>query len=193
MILPIVRYGDPILRKKGAPVGPLSEDHQRLITDMIETMRHAKGIGLAAQQIGRALQLAIVDITGTEKRPSKMWINNQEVDPLPYMPLILIDPILDPIKKKYTEGEGCLSFPDVYGEIPRASRIRVQTRTLDAGTLTFDAAGLLGRAIQHEFDHLQGILFIDRMDPAERKKYRPILDALREGTYVPQPDQDDES
>ncbi len=186
MILPIVRYGDPVLRKKGLPVGPLTEERHRLINDMIETMRHAKGVGLAAQQIGCALQLAVVDISGIEKRPSKMWVHGKEVDPTPFMPLILIDPKLDLVKKKYTESEGCLSFPDVYGDIARSVRVRVETRTLEGTPFTLEAAGLLGRAIQHEFDHLQGILFIDRMDPEERQEWRDHLLAIREGSYLPE-------
>lgn len=185
MILPIVRYGDPILRKKGEPVGPLTEARRRLITDMIETMHHAHGIGLAAQQIGQALQLAVIDITGTEKRPSKMWVEGKEVDPLPYMPLALIDPVLELVKKKYIEGEGCLSFPDVYADISRSVRVRVRTRLFTGGELAFEAGGLLGRVIQHEFDHLQGVLFIDRMDPSDRKEWRAHLEAIRDGTYVP--------
>lgn len=186
MILPIVHYGHPVLRQKGQPVGPLTPERLRLVTDMIETMHHARGVGLAAQQVGQALQLAVIDITGTEKRPSKMWIQGKEVDPLPHMPLVLIDPKLELIKKKYTEGEGCLSFPDVYGEIARSVRVRVETRTTEDKTFTFEAGGLLGRAIQHEFDHLQGVLFIDRMDPEERREWRDHLEAIRNGTYIPE-------
>jgi peptide deformylase len=192
MKLAIVHYGDPVLRQKGKPVGPLTPEIEQLINDMLETMRDAQGIGLAAQQIGRALQLAIIDVTGMEKRPSKMWINDQPVDPEAHMPLLLIDPVLTLVKKKYVEAEGCLSFPDVYGDISRSTRVRVETRTRDGQPFVFEAGGLLGRAIQHEYDHLQGVLFIDRMDPEKRAELREQLQAIQNKTHQPEPEDGEE-
>jgi peptide deformylase len=180
MILPIVPYGNPVLRQKGARLAEITPDIRTLVEDMLETMRDAQGVGLAAQQIGRALQLAVVDVTGIKDRPSKMWIQGREVDPADYMPMILINPELFLIKTKEAGIEGCLSFPGLSAEISRPRRVAVKATTLDGLPLEFEAAGLLGRAIQHEFDHLQGILFIDRMDPADRAALKEEIEALRQ-------------
>ena len=110
-------------------------------------MRAAHGVGLAAQQIGVALQLAVIDITGIKERPSKMWIKGEVVNPEDYMPLVLINPVLKPTKTKVTAHEGCLSFPDLTLDIARAQRVGVKTRTREGGTFEFDAGGLLGRAV----------------------------------------------
>lgn len=182
MILPIVKYGDPILRKKGDPIATIDDDILQLIQDMTETMEHANGLGLAAQQIGKALQLAIVDVSailGDEERPSKMWIDQKEADITDHMPLALINPELEFIKSKETAPEGCLSFPGLSGDITRPKRVKVTTLTPEGDTLRFEAAGMLGRAIQHEFDHLQGTLFIDRMSPEERKELRDEIEAIK--------------
>jgi len=190
MILPIVRYGDPILRKKGAKIGSITPEITHLIADMLDTMRDAQGVGLAAQQIGKALQLALVDVTGVAKRPSKMWISGKEVDPLIHMPLVLINPVISGTKKKYTEGEGCLSFPRIYTDITRSVRIEVESLNAEGKPLKFEAAGLLGRAIQHEVDHLNGILFIDHVDKEERAYLKPNLEIIKAGGLPPEEDED---
>jgi peptide deformylase len=191
MILPIVRYGDPVLRKKGAQIPSITSDISKLIGDMLDTMREAQGVGLAAQQIGKALQLALVDVTGVTKRPSKMWIEGKEVDPLNYMPMVLINPVISGTKKKYTEGDGCLSFPRIYTDITRSVRIEVECLNGEGNPVKFEAAGLLGRAIQHEVDHLNGILFIDHIDAEERRELKPLLEIIKAGG-LPPADEDDE-
>jgi peptide deformylase len=168
MILRIVKYGDPVLRAKGAPVGEITEEVRRLANDMIETMRAAHGVGLAAQQIGKPIQLAVIDVAGIEDRPSAMFIQGKPATLEDHMPLVLINPELQLSQEQETAGEGCLSFPDVSGEITRATGVRCKARLLDGSTLEFDAAGLLARALQHEVDHLHGILFIDRMNAAAK-------------------------
>ncbi len=179
MILDIVQYGHPALRTKGAAVGPITDEIRALAGDLIDTMREANGVGLAAQQVGRPIQLAVVDITDADDRPSVMWMNGGEVDPAPYMPLVLIDPEVTLARQRYVDAEGCLSFPEIRADIRRSEMVRVTTRTLEDGRLEFDAAGFLARAIQHEFDHLQGILFIDRMNAAQRVSLGGKLKALR--------------
>lgn len=168
MILPIVKYGDPVLRAKGEPVGEVTEEIKTLAADMLETMRAANGVGLAAQQVGRAVQMAIVDVAGIDDRPSLMLINGEEVNVDEHMPLTLLNPELLFTKEKETGTEGCLSFPDLSAEITRAAGVRCKARLLDGRTIEFDAAGLLARALQHEHDHLHGILFIDRMNSATK-------------------------
>jgi len=192
MILPIVRYGDPVLRKKGAKITSITPEIKTLIGDMLETMRDAQGVGLAAQQIGKALQLALVDVTGITKRPSKMWIGGKEVNPDDHMPMVLINPVISGTKKKYIEGEGCLSFPRIYTDISRSVRIEVECLNAEGKPLIFEAGGLLGRAIQHEVDHLNGTLFIDHIDAAERKELKPLLEIIKAGGLPPADEEDEE-
>jgi peptide deformylase len=188
MIREIVHYDNPVLRAKGKPVTvPASAATRALLEDLFETMRHAHGVGLAAQQIGVAVQLAVVDVTGLKERPSKMWVKGKPVDPEAHMPLILINPEIKGTKTKVTSHEGCLSFPGLTLDIARANRITLKTRTLDGGTIEFDAAGLLGRAILHETDHLHGKLFIDHISADERKDIREDLEYIKRGEPIPEP------
>jgi peptide deformylase len=168
MVLEIVKYGNPVLRAKGLKVDDIDDRTQKLATDMIETMRAAHGVGLAAQQVGVPLQLTVIDVTGVEDRPSEMIVDGKSVELSAFMPLILVNPVLE-LGKETEEGvEGCLSFPEISGDIIRASSVKVKARKLDGSNLEFEAKGLLSRAVQHEVDHLNGILFIDRMNSAAR-------------------------
>jgi peptide deformylase len=186
MIREIVHYDAPVLRAKGREVGPITPAIKSLIDDLFDTMRHARGIGLASQQIGVALQVAVIDITGVKERPSKMWIAGKPVDPEAFMPLILINPVLKPTKTKVTAHEGCLSFPALTLDISRAHRVAVKTRTLEGGMFEFDAGGLLARAVQHEVDHLNGRLFIDHLSAEERRAIREDLDCIKRGEPIPE-------
>jgi peptide deformylase len=186
MIREIVHYDAPVLRAKGREIGAITPAIKSLIADLFDTMRHARGVGLAAQQIGEALQVAVIDITGIKERPSKMWIADRPVDPEAHMPLVLINPVLKPIKTKIVSHEGCLSFPGLTLDIARPQRVAVKTRTLDGGTFAFDAGGLLGRAVLHEVDHLQGRLFIDHLAPAERRAIKQDLEYIKRGEPIPE-------
>ncbi len=182
MVLPIVKYGAPVLRRKGASIAELTPEIRRLIGDMLETMRAAAGVGLAAQQVGHALQLTVVDIREVQDRPSSMEIDGQTVDPAMHMPLVLVNPVLR-VSGDYVLGpEGCLSFPEIYADIPRPEMVDVRAINAQGASVEFRAAGLLSRAIQHEYDHLQGILFIDRMDSDTRRRLRPELEAMQSAT-----------
>jgi peptide deformylase len=185
MIRPIVHYDAPVLRAKGREVGTITPAIEKLIEDLFDTMREAHGVGLAAQQIGEAIQVAVIDITGIKERPSKMWIKGKPVDPEAHMPIVLINPVLKPTKSKVTSHEGCLSFPDLTLDIARAQRVGVKTRTRDGGTFEFDAGGLLGRAILHEVDHLHGKLFIDHISAEDRRVIREDLEYIRRGEPIP--------
>ncbi len=193
MIREIVHYDAPVLRAKGKEIGAITPAIKSLVQDLFDTMRHARGVGLAAQQIGEALQLAVIDVTGIKERPSKMWIKGEPVDPEEYMPLVLINPVLKPTKSKITSHEGCLSFPGLTLDIPRAQRVGVRTRALDDTIFEFQAGGLLGRAILHEVDHLHGKLFIDHISPEERRVIREDLEYIKRGEPIPQHLPDNES
>lgn len=168
MILPIVRYGDPVLRKKGKLITKITDEIRQLAADMLETMYDANGVGLAAQQVGRDLQLTVIDVQDSEERPSSMRIRGELVPLAEHMPLILINPQLELSKDTEPGTEGCLSFPDVTASIMRSASVNVKATGLEGEPVEFEATGLLARAVQHETDHLNGILFIDRMSRAAR-------------------------
>jgi len=174
MVLPVVKYGHPALRQKGVRIPTVSAEVRQLVTDMFETMRHAHGVGLAAQQVGRALQLAVIDVRGVTDRPSALWIDGHPAT----MPLVLINPVVTPVGNRVRGAEGCLSFPEIYGEIERQTEVEVSAWNERGEEYRFKAGGLLARAVMHEVDHLNGILFIDRMDSATRADVKPDVDAL---------------
>jgi peptide deformylase len=192
MIREIIHYDSPALRAKGKEIGAITPEIKALVGDLLDTMRQARGVGLAAQQIGEAVQLAVIDITGIKERPSKMWIAGQPVDPEIHMPLVLINPALKPTKTKIVSHEGCLSFPGLTLDIARAQRVTVKTRTLDGGLFEFDAGGLLARAVLHEVDHLHGKLFIDDLGAEDRRAIREDLEYIKRGEPIPaRPDEND--
>jgi peptide deformylase len=193
MIREIVHYDAPVLRTKGKEVGAITPQIKALVEDLLDTMRAARGVGLAAQQIGEAVQLAVIDITGVKERPSRMWLAGQPVDPEIYMPLVLINPALKPTKTKIVGHEGCLSFPGLTLDLARSQRVAVKTRTLDGGLFEFDAGGLLARAVLHEVDHLHGKLFIDDLSAEDRRAIREDLELIKRGEPIPPRDDENDS
>jgi peptide deformylase len=179
MKLPIVRYGDPILRAKGKRIAAVDAHVRELAANMIETMHLANGIGLAAQQVGEALQLAVVDVSRAEDQQSTMKLNGAEVDPKTSMPLLLLNPELTLNKETDLAIEGCLSFPEITADIRRAVSVVVRAQTLEDSPVEIEASGLLARALQHEVDHLNGILFIDRMSAATKVALRSRLKRMQ--------------
>lgn len=182
MILEIVKYGNPVLRKKGAPIEKITPEISKLIDDMFETMYQAGGVGLAAQQIGRALQLTVIDVRGVKDRPSSLELDGKPADVAAYMPVVLINPQLRPFGSDATGPEGCLSFPELYSDITRKESVEVHALDRNGEKIHFVAGGLLSRAVQHEVDHLNGILFIDRMTAAGKSELKPELEALQMAT-----------
>ncbi len=179
---PIVKYGDPVLRAKGKRIEQADEEIRALASDMLETMHAANGVGLAAQQVGEALQLTVLDISAVEDRPSTMKLNGKVVDPRTAMPLVLLNPELTLHDELETGAEGCLSFPEISGEIDRAVSVVATAETLDGDKVEIEASGLLARALQHEVDHLNGILFIDRMSSAAKASLASRLKRLQKET-----------
>jgi peptide deformylase len=182
MILSIFEYGAPILRAKGKPIEDIDERIRELAANMVETMHAANGVGLAAQQVGEALQLTVLDISAVEDRPSTLKLNGQDVDPKAAMPLVLINPEIELRGTTEVGVEGCLSFPEITGDIERAKSVIVRAQTLEGGTIEIEASGFLARAIQHEGDHLNGILFIDRMNSAAKAALSSRLKRLQKET-----------
>jgi peptide deformylase len=183
MILSILQYGDPVLRAKGDRIETIDDRIRELTANMIETMHAAHGVGLAAQQIGEALQLTVLDISAVEDdRPSTLKLDGQDVDPKTAMPLVLINPEIELGGETELGVEGCLSFPEITGDIERAQSVTVRAQTLEGGAIQVEAGGFLARAIQHEGDHLNGILFIDRMRSAAKAALSSRLRRLQKET-----------
>jgi peptide deformylase len=164
-------YGDPVLRQKAAPIEAVTDRHRQLARDMAETMYAANGIGLAANQIGLTERIVIVDVD---------WAADKE-DANGRKPIVMINPeVLDESIEDESESEGCLSIPTIEGDVWRPLKIRYRYRNLHGTRIEDEANGLKARCILHEIDHLNGVLFIDRLDPAEREKIAGKLAALRQ-------------
>lgn len=164
MIRKIVRYPEPVLRAKCRPVTEITSEIRTLAADMLETMREANGVGLAAPQIGVDLQVAVIDVSHNPDCITFMKVDGQPVDMVKHMPIVLMNPKLELGSDKELGEEGCLSFPRLRADIRRSCDIKVSYMDLDGNTVTVESDGLLARAFQHEIDHLNGILFIDRMN-----------------------------
>jgi peptide deformylase len=182
MKLPVHKYGDPILRKKGAPVTAVTPEIKQLIVDMFETMEAHHGVGLAAQQVGHALQLTVIDIRPIDDRPSTLHLDGKPADPNAFMPLVLLNPIVKPVAEVVAGPEGCLSFPKVYGDVERPESVDVTATNEKGEPVAFRCGGLLARCVQHETDHLNGILFIDRMSRETKEELKPDLEDLQAAT-----------
>jgi peptide deformylase len=182
MILPVLKYGHPVLRQKGARIESITAEIHELIADMQDTMYAAKGVGLAAQQVGRALQLAVIDVSGVKDRPSTLKLHGLPAEVEDYMPIVLINPQVKPIGELIAGAEGCLSFPEIYGEVIRPESVDVTALNEKGKKMQFECGGLLARAIQHEVDHLNGILFIDRMSLEKKQELKPETDELQMST-----------
>ena len=175
MLLPITMYDEPILHQAGSDVTQFDENLAKLAEDMVETMRDAEGIGLAAQQVGKALCLCVVEVPVNPEAPAECILDGKPVNPKLIMPFALANPQIEEVPgDEMVYDEGCLSFPEIRGEVIRPDRVRVSYRDLDGIEHNLECDGLLSRCIQHETDHLHGILFIDRMDRTSK------TDELRE-------------
>ena len=182
MSLPIVRYNDPILRKKGVKITAFNATLRKLAEDMIATMHAAEGIGLAAQQVGQASQLCVVDLRPVEAKFA--WEYDGTRPPLElFMPLVLVNPevAVVPLPETIYE-EGCLSFPHIRGDVVRPDRITVKFKDTSGHPHTLSCDGLLSRCVQHEVDHLNGVLYIDHMTKDVLALIDPELKALKKQT-----------
>ncbi|MBC8003138.1 MAG: peptide deformylase [Opitutaceae bacterium] len=182
MVLPVVKYGSPVLRKKGDRIEKITPEIEALIEDMFDTMHAARGVGLAAQQIGKALQLTVIDVTGIEDRPSTLELNGKPADVEAFMPVVLINPVVTSIGPPVSGPEGCLSFPEIYSDIARPESVDVTALDRNGKPIQFRCGGLLARAVQHETDHLNGILFIDRMTREDKDELKPELEKIQQST-----------
>ena len=163
-VLKVRKYGDPALRRSAAPVGEVTPEVRKVIADMTETMYDEVGIGLAAPQVGISLRLIV--ISDEEGRGVQALLNPAIVDR----------------GGEVTGEEGCLSIPGVFAPVTRAAWVKIEARSVDGKPLTLNARGLRARVLQHEIDHLDGVLFIDRVDPMVRDRIKRKIkkEGLRE-------------
>jgi len=175
-----VQYGDPVLREKCRAVEEVDETVRQLVADMIETMYEAHGVGLAAPQVGVPLRLAVVDVSHDPECISYLRVDGREVPLEEIMPLVFINPELEFGTRKEKSAEGCLSIDGIRAEVSRPADIKARLPQLDGRVMELETDGLLARAIQHETDHLNGVLFVDRISPAAKVRIKGRLRRLTE-------------
>ena len=183
MALKISLFGEPILTQKGKKITNFSNDLKKLYQDMLDTMYKEEGIGLAAQQVGLALQFCVIDVPSHPEYPITCILDGHPISPQLLMPMVLINPIVDflPSDEYYYE-EGCLSFPEIKADVARPELIIVRYQDIDGNPHNLECDGLLGRCVQHEVDHLNGILFIDRMEKEAYSEIKKDIQALKKLT-----------
>ena len=180
MILPITQFGDPVLRKRCREVSEVTDEIMTLAEDMIETMHDANGVGLAAPQVGVDLRLAVVDVSHDPECVTFLKVNGKDASIEEIMPFIFINPDFTKGGSKERMEEGCLSIHDVRAEVQRPGTVEGVFPQLDGSQLRIEADGLLARVIQHETDHLNGVLFVDRVSTASKLMIRRELKRLRD-------------
>ena len=183
MTLSVTQYGESILHQKGKQVTQFSVKLRDLYQDMLEAMYAEEGIGLAAQQVGIALQFCVVDVPIIPDYPITCILDDKTLSHQLLMPMALANPKIEvlPCDEYYYE-EGCLSFPEIKGEVARPELIVVRYQDIEGNSHTLQCDGLLGRCIQHEVDHLNGILFIDRMEKEIYAEIKQEVQALKKRT-----------
>ena len=174
MILPISVYGAAVLRKKAEAVGIITDELKRLAEDMLDTMYAAKGVGLAAEQVGRTERMCVIDVPEECEKEEYKELNSAAVK----MPMVLFNPEIISAEGTQTDSEGCLSFPKLHSPVERANIVTVTYIGLDGMRQTVTAYGLLARCIQHELDHLDGVVFLDRAPEQERQKMEKKMKKL---------------
>jgi peptide deformylase len=168
-LLPLAYYGDPVLRRKGAPVTVIDDDLKQLIEEMIETMDACDGVGLAAPQVHHSLQLFVIRAP-VEKEGT--LVDSGE-------PRVFINPILlKKSREQWEESEGCLSIPLLRAQVKRPETVTVEYTDLEGCRRTEEFSGWAAKIIQHEYDHIEGILFIDHLDSATLQSFQPLLAQL---------------
>lgn len=175
-VLEIRYYGDPVLRERAEPIEQIEKRHHKLAKDMADTMYMENGIGLAGNQIGILERIVVVDVN---------WARAKNGEKPPKRPIAMINPeIIDESVEDDVYNEGCLSIPTVEGEVWRPIKVKVRYQTLDGKTVEEECEGLHARCIQHEIDHLNGVLFVDRMGKLKRRLLNSQLAKIERATHA---------
>ncbi len=167
-----------MLRKKCREIDVVDEAIQKLAADMIETMVDANGVGLAAPQIGEDIRMAVVDVAHDPECISFLKINGEDAKLEEHMPLVFINPTLELEGARESDTEGCLSIQDISAPVRRPSIVKAKLPQLDGSVIELETDGLLSRAIQHEVDHLNGVLFVDRISTTAKLSVKRKLKRL---------------
>lgn len=165
MLYDIRKYGDGVLREKSTPIVEINDDVRALVKDMLETMYTNSGAGLAAEQVGKTVSLCVIDVSFADPDEKEGGVPENPDVP---MPLVLINPKITAASGEQVGQEGCLSFPEVFVKVKRFANVTVSFMDLEGGQREVEARGLLSRAIQHELDHLNGVLLVDRMTAVQK-------------------------
>jgi len=161
----ITTYGNPVLKKKAVPVGKIDDSIKQLARDMLDTMYSSNGLGLAAEQVGHTESICVIDL------PASMDVDDvtkQRSNPDVKMPIIMLNPVIDKMEGVQVGQEGCLSFPEIFVTIKRAAKVEVRFKDLSGKDAVLAVSGLLARTVQHEVDHLNGMLLVNRMSPVQK-------------------------
>lgn len=172
MIYPIVAYGDPVLRKKAAPIERSYPELEKLVDNMFKTMYHSSGVGLAAPQIGLSIRLFVIDAS-----PFK----DEDTATEGFKRIFINAEILEEDGDKKRFNEGCLSIPGIRGDVERKPKITIRYQDLNFDTHTESYEGIQARIIQHEYDHIEGVLFIDHFPPIKRSLLKGRLNDISRG------------
>ncbi|HGE71536.1 TPA: peptide deformylase [Candidatus Poribacteria bacterium] len=164
--LGITKYGNPVLRKVAEPVTEINDEIKKIVNDMLDTLYASEGVGIAAPQIGVSKRIIIIDTNPTEASVK---------------PLVIINPEIVEVSGEIKEQEGCLSIPDVRGEVKRYERVVVERLDLDGNKIRVEGTDLLARALQHEIDHINGKLFIDHLSKLKQQLLKNQLRKIEQG------------
>ena len=179
MILPIVAYGDPVLRKVADAIDAAYPDLEKLITNMKETMYNASGVGLAAPQIGKAIRLFLIDASPFAEDDN---LSEEERTVLKSFNRVFINPkILEEEGEEWIFNEGCLSIPDVREDVSRQPKITIEYQDENFTVHTETLEGLAARVFQHEYDHIEGILFTDKLSTLKKRIIKKKLENISKG------------
>jgi len=171
----ILTFGQDVLRHKAHPVTAVNDALRALARDMLETMHAARGVGLAAEQIGHEEALCVIDVPRDAEKPDCVEANASIA-----MPLVMVNPEITATEGKQRGEEGCLSFPDISAPVTRSAKVTVSYLDLQGCSRSVTAAGLLARAMQHEIDHLNGVLLVDRFSTVQRMAIAGQLKRLQQ-------------
>lgn len=174
MIYPVTVFGDPILRKKAEPITSDFQDLKGFILNMFDTMYNSDGVGLAAPQVGQAIRIFVLDTTSTDE------------DELPGIKKAFINPeILEKTGEEWVMNEGCLSLPEIREDVLRPETVRIKYLDEDLNEHDETYSGFTSRVIQHEYDHLEGIMFVDYLNPLKKRILKSKLVAISKGKVIP--------
>jgi len=176
MLLPVYAYGQPVLKKVSVHIDPEYPDLQELIANMWDTMYHADGVGIAAPQVGHGIRLFVIDTEQVDRKEGM-----ESPTDTPFKQVFINAEMLEETSKPWTYEEGCLSIPDIRGDVERPEGIRI--RWQDENFQEHEAAftGINARVIQHEYDHIEGVLFTERLKPLKKRLIQRRMEAIREG------------